>query len=75
MHKYKSIGNTITIVISMLTILVSSIWFIYSIDRRVYLLEAHDVVHDKEILEIKSAQNSTFNRIDTVYAMFTKHRK
>lgn len=69
MHNEIKISNLITIIIPILTILVSSLWFIYSLDRRVYLLEAHDVVHDRQISEIKDCQNITFNRVDTLYTM------
>lgn len=60
----KFIANKAGIYISILALILSGISYTYTIEKRVSLLEMHDIFHDKELLQIKTDQKEHINRVE-----------
>lgn len=58
------INNSFGVILTSITMFFTVIWFVYSLEKRVSLLETHDDFHDKQLIEIKDNQNYRMNRME-----------
>ncbi len=77
--KVKRISDYLNVGLTIFMMFLSGIWFAYSLDRRVSLLEAREVQQEKEISQLKETQSNIFNRledkIDKIYDLISRKNK
>jgi len=67
-----SFSLNITTLIAIITMFVSAIWYIYSIDKRLSLVE-QDVVHVEQGMEQQDRQLDRLeNKLDKIYAILAE---